>query len=689
MASSPDDSQRALPDTSDSDLGDSDLGDSKRTPRGDVSPHSLSKGSTEWTESAESPDSKPAMDSLESMAISGTPTARAPSLPGALPTPTVIRRIGPSSYQPGDRVEDFELLDELGRGGFGCVFLARQVSLGRLVALKITRDLGASEGRTLAHLQHENIVPVYSESVDSESGNRLLCMQYVAGPTLQKLMDELRKFEVESWSGELLLNVIDGLNLEQISFDPTALRDRELLVQADWIEAVCWICERLAEALAHAAERGVLHRDIKPSNILLSQYGRPLLADFNLAVQATDPSEVRSASFGGTLAYMSPEALDAFNPEHPAGPEIVDARSDIYSLGIVMFQLRHSYLPFPSPTLRGFPTADQLKEMSSDRRRATGHSEARFRRHALDGIIQRCLEADPVRRFPTALDLAQTLVGCRQLRHAERNLPEPSWFERPAFRFPLIWLVVLGLVPHLIGSGIQISYNSLQIVSRLDPEQEQAFMQLVIGYNLVMYPLCSLWMFCLVLPVFQAWRRWQSPRRSEQDEIDSFRGKAVLLPTQSAVVGCVGWFPGAMIFPIGMAILAGPLPFSVWGHFLISFVLAGLISVTYSFLGTQLTILRFIYPRMWKNFRNFRRDAADELRSIKPRVQGFQWLAGVIPLLGAALIVGVSPHWEHAADYDAFRMLITFLILMGMVGVHLAAQVDRQISQILALFLKH
>jgi eukaryotic-like serine/threonine-protein kinase len=660
-------------------------------PQRDLPDPAISKQATRNQSSPLSPPSLPSeslesLESLESMETGGPSTAQAPTLPGALPTPTPIRQVGASSCRPGDRVEDFELLAELGRGGFGCVFLARQISLGRLVALKITRNLGASEGRTLAHLQHENIVPVYSESVDSESGNRLLCMQYVAGPTLQKLMDELRKFEIESWSGELLLKVIDGLNLEKIPFDPTALRDRELLVQADWVESICWICERLAEALAYAAERGVLHRDIKPPNILLSQYGRPLLADFNLAVQTTDPSEVRSTSFGGTLAYMSPEALDAFNPEHPAGPEIVDARSDIYSLGVVLFQLRHSYLPFHNPPVRGLPTPDQLGEMSNDRRRKPDPSETKFRQHALDGIIRRCLEPDPARRFPTALDLAQTLAGCRHLRHVERNLPQPSWFMRPAFRFPLVWLVVLGIIPHLIGSGIQISYNALQIVSRLDPEQERAFMQLVIGYNLVMYPLCSLWMFLLVLPVFRVWRRSQFSPGSDRDEVDSVRDRAVLLPTMSAVVGCVGWFPGAVIFPIGMAMLAGPLPFSVWGHFIISFVLAGLISVTYSFLATQLTILRVMYPRMWKDFRDFHREATDELRPIEQRVRAFQWLAGVIPLLGAILIVGVSPHWEHAADYDAFRMLIAFLILMGMVGVHLAAQVHRQVAQILALF---
>src|SRR5207302_2986567 len=116
-----------------------------------------------------------------------------------------------------------------------------------------------------------------------------------------------------------------------------ALRDREMLAQCDFIEAVCWLGSRLAEALAHAHSRGVLHRDIKPANILLNHYGRPMLSDFNLA--HCERRGLEAEHFGGTLQYMSPEHLTAFLPEGDSSRVLVDTRSDIYSLGVVLYEL--------------------------------------------------------------------------------------------------------------------------------------------------------------------------------------------------------------------------------------------------------------------------------------------------------------------------------------------------------------
>ncbi len=92
------------------------------------------------------------------------------------------------------------------------------------------------------------------------------------------------------------------------------MRNRELLAGLDWVETVCWIGARLAEALDYAHSHGVIHRDIKPGNIMLNQYGRPLLVDFNLAFQPLDAS-AGDDRLGGTLAYMAPEHLDAFAPD--------------------------------------------------------------------------------------------------------------------------------------------------------------------------------------------------------------------------------------------------------------------------------------------------------------------------------------------------------------------------------------
>jgi hypothetical protein len=155
-------------------------------------------------------------EQAEPSSISDFPTDLAPSFPAALPpvvSPCDNLRLD-GLFNPGARIGEFELVAELGRGAFGCVFLARQTSLDRLVALKITADEG-SEGRTLAQLEHENIVQVYSELVDVLSGYRLLCMQYVAGPTLQNIIEQLHGGERAKSSGSRILEIIDGLQLQE------------------------------------------------------------------------------------------------------------------------------------------------------------------------------------------------------------------------------------------------------------------------------------------------------------------------------------------------------------------------------------------------------------------------------------------------------------------------------------------
>src|SRR5262249_5520868 len=134
----------------------------------------------------------------------------------------------------------------------------------------------------------------------------------------------------------------------------------------DFVEAVCWLGARLAEALAHAHGKGILHRDIKPANILLNRYGRPLLADFNVAFDA-QRTPGPGGGLGGTLAYMAPEHLDAFDPAGDTPAEAVDERSDVYPRGVVLFELLTGRLPFPAA-----PSGDlvlALGQMAAERRR--------------------------------------------------------------------------------------------------------------------------------------------------------------------------------------------------------------------------------------------------------------------------------------------------------------------------------
>src|SRR5205823_639549 len=139
--------------------------------------------------------------------------------------------------------------------------------------LKVSRNRG-QEARTLARLEHDHIVRVFSEVVDGERDLRLLCMQYVAGVTLEQLIGKLRELPPEGRTGRAMLDAIDQCT-DPVPLDLAALRDRELLEASDPIEAASWLGARLAEALAHAHNLGVLHRDVKPANVLVDRYGRP------------------------------------------------------------------------------------------------------------------------------------------------------------------------------------------------------------------------------------------------------------------------------------------------------------------------------------------------------------------------------------------------------------------------------
>ena len=201
------------------------------------------------------------------------------------------------------------LVEELGRGAFARVYLAEEQHLAdRPVALKVTRT-GSREPQTLARLQHTHIVPVYSYRTEPATGLHLLCMPYLGRITLLQV---LSRPEIQSVrSGADLLDLLDRLQPpESVRIEPAA--SRVALEGRTYAQAIAWWGARMAEALQHAHDRGILHRDVKPSNVLVTGDGLPMLLDFNLArePQVADAEEL-PAGVGGTLAYMAPEHLEA------------------------------------------------------------------------------------------------------------------------------------------------------------------------------------------------------------------------------------------------------------------------------------------------------------------------------------------------------------------------------------------
>jgi serine/threonine protein kinase/Tfp pilus assembly protein PilF len=338
---------------------------------------------------------------------------------------------------PGDELLDFTLVAALGEGSFSRVFLAEQHGLAkRLVVLKVTRQL-CLEADLLARLQHTNIVPIYS--VHRVDGLQLVCMPYWGCCTLADALATLFRGDTPQASvpasGAALLSTVanhraDTLTRSAARGDLQATIQQQIagaaprnaiqkLKDCSYTEACLWIAMGIAEGLAHAHDRGVLHHDLKPANILLTDDGRPMILDFNLSHHAT-MSPTSQQMVGGTLPYMAPEHLRAMQGQAAAGPQ-----SDVYSLGIVLFEMLAGRRPFADRTGRLDDVLPRMIEERETTRLDFGPHGSSIPR-SVQSIIRTCLAADCRRRYQSAEqlreDLARHLADYPLRYAAERSL---------------------------------------------------------------------------------------------------------------------------------------------------------------------------------------------------------------------------------------------------------------------------
>jgi TolB-like protein/Tfp pilus assembly protein PilF/predicted Ser/Thr protein kinase len=269
---------------------------------------------------------------------------------------------------------DYELLEEIGRGGQGVVFRARQKSLNRIVALKV---IGLGQWATKAHLKrfrleaeaaasldHPCIVPIYE--VGERDGQCYFSMKFVEGGQLD----------------------------EVVKHTPLSIRQAVELIA------------KVARSVHYAHEHGILHRDIKPGNILLDANGAPHLTDFGLARLVESESTVtRTREVLGTPSYMAPEQATGNNPT-TAG---LTSATDVYGLGAVLYQLLTGHPPFAGGT-----TYETIKLLLETEPRPLRLWNPKVNRD-LSTICLKCLEKDPQRRYSSALVLAEDLE--RWLKH--------------------------------------------------------------------------------------------------------------------------------------------------------------------------------------------------------------------------------------------------------------------------------
>lgn len=272
---------------------------------------------------------------------------------------------------------DFEIIRELGRGSMGVVFEARQISLDRRVALKVLREGLLTrrsdverfhrEAKSAAKLQHPNIVRVLADGVEERT--HWFAMELVDGHDLDQDLRNLR-----NGAASILPTESDGSE----------------------IRAAARVAAEVAEALEEAHANGLVHRDVKPSNILLTREGRALLADFGIARDESLGKLTQTGMELGSLYYMSPEQARVL--EH-----VVDHRSDVYSLGVVLYELLAKRRPYGGKT---------QPEILSAIRRGEAKSLRAFNREIsrdLAAICSKAMHRDVARRYQTAMGFAQDL----------------------------------------------------------------------------------------------------------------------------------------------------------------------------------------------------------------------------------------------------------------------------------------
>jgi len=409
-----------------------------------------------------------------------------------------VGKSGLDSAVAPERLGEFRIIREIGRGGMGIVYEAVQESLGRTVALKVLPGMASvdsqqrqrfqRESRTAAMLHHSNIVPVFG--VGEHEGVLFYAMQFIEGRPLDEVLRELRRIRsvapVNGRSSKQTTDPVTGsiaAAIDSVGAVPTGQRaspeetpDRSVETGSaepgdvssltdptgqggQFFRNVARIGRQAADALAYAHERDVLHRDVKPSNLLLDLQGTVWIADFGLA-RTSDDSLTQPGDLVGTLRYMAPERFQGD----------CSGQSDVYSLGLTLYELltlQSAFDETDKPRL--------IRSVTHDSPAAPREIDARIPRD-IETVILKAIAREPMARYQSARDMAGDLqrfldgrpIVARRTSLAERFV---LWARRNPTVAALLSVVAVLVGLLAVGSTIaayQLAHEQSRTQQNLD-----------------------------------------------------------------------------------------------------------------------------------------------------------------------------------------------------------------------------
>jgi serine/threonine protein kinase len=355
---------------------------------------------------------------------------------------------------------DFRLQKRIGGGGMGVVYLAKQESLGREVALKLIRPEhlyfeGAKlrfrrEVEAIAALAHPGIVPIYT--VGEEKGIPYYAMERVAGSPLSDVLEKARMRDVQELTGEDFAALIEGVDAIQA----VGVGQR---LGSTWIQACLRVMLEVTDAVAHAHSRGIIHRDLKPSNVLLRLDGRAVVVDFGLALQQGGDKLTQTGSALGSPHYMAPEVWSG-------GGSAADARCDVYALGVMLYEMLGLHLPFQGQNEELFVQV-MRGEFDSLRRRNPNVP------WDVETVCLKAMDLEPSRRYATAAEFGTDLRNLLELRPIQAARPSP-WMrvKRYAQRHP--GTAMAGVLAFFIVVVFPLAYASVLRLKNREIERKNS-----------------------------------------------------------------------------------------------------------------------------------------------------------------------------------------------------------------------